>query len=115
MFKVNGTDITLTRGDTLVAEIGIRRNDEPYTPVAEDSIRFALKHSTMNADHSEFTDEQPLIRKEIPYDTLILKLDPADTKPYGFGRYRYDIEITFEDGTVDTFIKGFFTLTEEVD
>lgn len=113
--KKNNT-IVHTRGDTLRLKVEIEKDGEAYTPQSGDEIRFALKHQTMNSDDSEYTDPEPLIEKVIPSDTQVLELDPADTKPLGFGDYAYDIQITFEDGTVDTFITAsLFQLTEEVE
>lgn len=108
--KINGTSITMTRGDTLKTTITIYDSEgNIYTPVEEDKIRFALKRS--------YKDETPLILKEIPFDTLELKLDPEDTKSLKQpSSYVYDIQITMSDGTVDTFIdKAELKLTEEVD
>ena len=106
--SVNGHNISLTRGDTLRVQLHLTKNDEEYIPVAGDSIRFALK--------KKVTDSEPLIIKAIPIDTLILEVEPNDTKPLAFGSYRYDIQITTADGDVDTFIgPANFTLTEEVD
>ena len=107
--------ITLTRGDSFYTTVGMRYkiSKEPYTPVATDEIRFAVKKN--------YDDAEPLITKEIPYDTLILHLAPADTKDLPFGDYVYDIQLTDENGEVDTFIAGrkekplIFKLTEEVD
>jgi uncharacterized membrane protein YkoI len=46
---------------------------------------------------------------------MILELEPSDTKILDFGSYVYDIEITFKDGTVDTFItEANFKITPEV-
>lgn len=98
--------ISLVRGDTLRVKVGIYINEEPYTPTLGDSIRFAMKQS--------YTSSRVLIEKKIPNDTLILKLNPLDTKKLGFGKYVYDIEITFENGDVDTFIRGEFELLPEV-
>ena len=54
--------------------------------------------------------------KDIPSDTMLLVLEPEDTKTLPFGKYVYDIQITYADGKVDTFItKGRLRLTEEVD
>ena len=55
-----------------------------------------------------------LINKVIPNDTLELHLEPEDTKKYNFGDYVYDIQITFANGDVYTFIKGVIRLEEEV-
>lgn len=114
--KISGTSITLTRGDTLKVLINLFKDEQPYTPVAGDRIRFALKHNVMNSKQTEYKDVEPLILKQIPIDTRILELEPEDTKSLGFGTYVYDIQITFADGTVDTFItEALFKLTPEVE
>lgn len=114
MYSIDGDHITLTRGDTFFALVSILRDDEPYTPQTGDSVRFALKQN-LNARGTEFRERDPLILKDIPIDTMILRIDPEDTKPLGFGQYRYDIEITFANGIVDTFITDArFDLTPEV-
>ena len=113
--SIKKNKITLTRGDTLRVKVEIIKNEEPYTPEDGDRVRFALKHPTMLPDGSDYSDVDPLIIKEIPIDTMILELEPADTKSFAFGKYIYDIEITFADGTVDTFITAApFVLSEEV-
>lgn len=97
MFTVDGNVVHLVRGDTFKAKVDIKTAEgEEYTPASRDSVRFALKKSSK--------DSKPKILKGIPNDTLILQLEPSDTKPLAFGLYYYDIEITLADGTVDTFI-----------
>ena len=115
MVTISGTTITMTRGDTLSTQVSMTLNGESYTPVEGDSIRFAMKHPDMTSNKGAYTDSEPLLTKEIPYDTCLLKLDPDDTKPFEFGTYVYDIQITFENGDVDTFISGKLTLKPEVD
>lgn len=104
MYVVNGTTIKMTRGDTVIIQVSINRDGTAYTPVAGDKIRFAAKHTKFNSKNTQFTDLNPVIEKTIPYDTMVLRLDPNDTKGLEFGNYTYDIQITFEDGVVDTFI-----------
>lgn len=108
--------ITLTRGDTFRAKLTLKdKNGEEYTPEEGDKIRFALKHPEKNLDDSEYVDRYPIIVKEVPIDTLIFKLDPEDTKDLGFGTYVYDMELTYANGDVDTFITECkFILTGEV-
>lgn len=108
MFSIDGTTITLIRGDTLITRVGITdASGNEYIPQEGDSLRFALKR--------DYNDTNPLILKEIPIDTRILRLDPADTKPLGQpDTYVYDVEITYGDGFVDTFIRGKLKLKEEV-
>lgn len=115
--SINGTTITLTRGDTFRAYVSIAHKDgTEYTPVDGDSVRFALKRNAFNRAGSGFADTEPLIYKAIPNDTLLLQIDPEDTKPLAFGSYFYDIKITMADGTVDTFISdATMVLTPEAD
>ena len=106
--SITGTNISLTRGDSLFLQLELTKNGEPYTPEQGCSIRFAMKES--------YKSNKVLIKKQIPLDTLILELDPMDTKPLPMGRsYVYDFELTDEEGHVDTFIEGKFNLTDEVD
>ena len=106
---VSGTSIELTRGDTFKRTLVLTDAEgNPFTPANNDVIRFALK--------KKVKDENVLINKIIPNDTLILQIDPDDTKELPFGDYVYDIQITYPNGDVDTFITvSRFKITEEVD
>ena len=107
MYTIIGTDITLTRGDSFLAHITPKQGDEEYEPQEGDRIRFAMKKS--------YKDTEPLIVKQIPIDTCLLELVPGDTKELPMGKtYVYDIELTYADGKVDTFISGTLKLTNEV-
>ena len=106
MYSIEGTTITLTRGDTMIAEVTPYQGDEPYVPQEGDTLRFVMKSNKMNTKRTEYVDPEPLVIKAIPTDTMLLRLDPEDTKPFGFGNYVYDIELTFADGKVDTFINN---------
>lgn len=108
-FKVNKNTIYLTRGDTFRATLTINNPDGTiYTPQEGDSIRFALKQS--------IDDEECLILRDIPIDTMMLVIYPEDTKPLEFGSYVYDIQITKANGDVDTFITASkLKLTAEVE
>jgi len=109
MYSIIDNDIVLTRGDSLYCDVEIYRDDEPYEPVETDKIRFAVKKRFKDPD------DQVLIVKNIPYNNLILHLDPEDTKPLKMNKtYVYDVQLTNEFGDIDTFIKGTLTLTEEV-
>ena len=103
MYTINGTTISMTRGDTLIVQVQIYRDGQAYTPENGDAVRFALKQR-LNAAGTGFVPAEPLILKDIPIDTMQLRLNPADTKTLAFGSYAYDIEITFANGIVDTFI-----------
>ena len=109
MLKIEGTCIFLTRGDTMRIHIDLENQDgNPYTPVNGDSIRFAMK--------KRYKDENCLILKNIPIDTMILELEPNETKSLECREYVYDIQITFANGDVDTFIdQAKLVLTDEVE
>ena len=114
MYKISDTKITMTRGDSLALQVQMFRNGEQYTPVDGDYVRFAVK-TKLNSSGTEFVDTEPLILKEIPIETMILQLGPEDTWDLPFGDYTYDIEITFANGAVDTFIANSkLTLAPEV-
>ena len=108
-FKVNKNTIYLTRGDTFKAHLSINYPDgSVYTPKEGDSIRFALKEN--------IEDEECLIWRDIPIDTMLLVLYPGDTKELEFGTYVYDIQLTKANGDVDTFITASkLKLTAEVE
>ena len=108
-YKINNVTkkIELTRGDTLKAKIDIMMDEEEYTPRPGDSLRFAMK--------TTYNTSKLLVHKDIPIDTCILHLEPEDTKKLRFGEYVYDIQITFANGDVNTFISGKFKLKPEVE
>lgn len=92
-----------------MALISITQSDgSPYLPIEGDTVRFAMK--------SSYTEEEPLLVKDIPIETMKLVLEPEDTKTLAFGKYVYDVQLTKVTGEVDTFItKGTIKITEEVD
>ena len=100
MYEIRNQKIILTRGDSFYTEVGMTKKDtgEEYIPQEGDVIRFGLKK---NAEQTDC-----IIEKKIPNDTRILHLEPNDTKKLPFGKYVYDIEITFANGDVDTFINN---------
>lgn len=106
--KIKKNRITMTRGDTLKCTIGITDSaGNSYTPADGDLIRFAAKKA--------YTDETPCIVKDIPHDTMLLQLDPEDTKSLEQpSSLVFDIQLTMTDGTVDTFMNGTIQITEEV-
>lgn len=113
MVKITGTTIIMTRGDTLLTDVTIYDEDgNVYTPGEDDVVRFALK--------KEYTDENVLIQKVIPNDTMILRVESSETKMLDQpATYVYDIQITIDDGTseglVRTFISGVLKTKQEVE
>lgn len=99
-------NIKLTRGDTGAFQIDLIGSDDlPYIPQEGDSLRFAMAKQYAG---------DVIIEKDIPIDTLLLKLEPEDTKSLDFGSYVYDIQFTSADGDVSTIILSKLTITKEV-
>lgn len=112
MVKIAGTTITMIKGDTAIINVSITDVDgSEYVPEDGDKIRFAMKR--------RYSDPAPVLYIPIPTDTMTLIIRPEHTKELQAGQgdviYKYDIELTKADGTVDTFIpNGSLILLEEV-
>lgn len=95
MLKCDGNTIHLTRGDSAVLLLKIRKDDETeYELQAGDSVLFTVKNSVY--------DTAVIIQKKL-IDGVI-KLNPDDTKNLQYGTYYYDVELTQTDGFVATVI-----------
>ena len=107
--EITGSTIKMTRGDTLRAVLTLKdREGNVYTPLQGDVIRFAMK--------KDYNDANPIILKIIPHETMELVINPEDTKNLPQpSNYVYDMEITYANGDVDTFIKeAKLQITKEV-
>ena len=111
MLTINGSTIRLTRGDSAIIEITLAYQDgTAFKPERGDEIRFALKKN--------YADSKTLLKIEVPTEELplLLRFRPSDTKRLDYGSYKYDLQLTRADGTVDTFIdRATFIVTEEVE
>lgn len=105
-YSIQDNRITLVRGDTLQAIVNILYEGEPYELREGDSLRFAMKKT--------YSSRNVIINKTIPNDTLQLILEPEDTAGLKDGTYVYDVELTFANGDIDTFIRGDFILLPDV-
>lgn len=109
MFSINGSTISLTRGDTLCLNVELTKDYETYTPEPTDVVTFSLKKN--------FTDNIHLISKSVVPNSeheIVIEITPSDTKKLSFGKYKYDMQIKDANERVYTFIVGDFILTEEV-
>ena len=108
--EINGTTITLTRGDSawLKFQMYIKDDDnskeEKYVLHPGDVCYFGLK--------ADADDDEPLILRRL--DDYVLHLTPQDTEGLEFGTYIYDVSITYADGDRQTYIrKGKFKIDKE--
>lgn len=100
--------VELVRGNVFETTVAVKYSDsgEPYEFQAGDKLVFALKHSKMTPENKEYADAVPLITKEIPTESCLLRLEPSDTEGLSFGHYDYEISLIPGSGDVDTFIKA---------
>ena len=101
--------IIMTRGDTVKIAVGIeyKESGEAFIPDSDDIIRFSVK--------KYLTDKLPVIIKDIPVSSMLLILDPDDTKNLSFGAYHYDVQLIRHNGDTDTIIEDrMLELTAEV-
>lgn len=109
MLSSQGTNITITRGDSAYITISITDSKgNPYTPGPNDKIRAQVRQDP--------TSTKVLFESEIPYDTLVWHIKPEDTAQAQMGKtYVYDMEIETAEGDVFTFIPlSSFTVSKEV-
>lgn len=108
MLTIKGHKIILTRGDSLTLKLTLKKDGDDYEIQEGDSIRFAMSKYYLGEDGYELIKE-----KTIPADTLELSLSAEDTKVEP-REYNYDIQMSHQDGTIDTFISSTITITKEV-
>ena len=112
-------NIALTRGNTLTLTVALKEVTPPeppateptitdYEPLEGDVIRFAVAKGYKGQEGYNLK-----LAKEIPHETLTFTCT-AEEMELAYGTYNYDVEITHEDGTVDTFISAKLTITGEV-
>ena len=100
-YRVCEEDLTIvmTRGDTVKLTIGAKYKDsgELYVPEQDDIIRFSVK--------KYLSDKTPAIVKDVSISSMLLTIDPEDTKDLSFGNYHYDVQLIRHNGDTDTFIE----------
>lgn len=110
MVKIKDNAITLTQGDSLTLTVTLTKDDIAFTPEEGDVVRFALA--------KKFKGEYGyslLLEKTVPNDTLEFTLTAVETEKLPIGVYNYDLELTYADGNVDTFISSTFEIVGEVE
>lgn len=91
-------NIEMTRGDTFIRTLVLTKDGEPYVPQTGDVIRFAMAKT-----HKGERGYKLLLNKVISNDTLLWVINADETANMDYGRYFYDLQITYADGKVETF------------
>ena len=108
MLTIENGNITLTRGDTLVLTVGMKKNGQTYVMQEGDSVRFAV-----SIGHKGDAGYKLIYAVNVPSDTLTVNLSSEETEKLTKKAYCYDFEMNYADGTVDTFISGILYMVGE--
>lgn len=94
MFKISYGRMFITRGDTASFNIQVKQPDKHtvYELCEGDVLTFTVKKND--------TDVEAVIQKT----GSTIQLVPSDTNKLAYGRYWYDVQLTFADGSVNTII-----------
>ena len=105
--KVDGTNLSMTRGDS--ETITISCEERPFQE--GDVIRFTVKKDVFTSAK----EMEKVVTSFTEEGKAIIEIQPEDTKKMVFGRYRYDVQLKTAGGNVTTIVKpSDFNLTEEV-
>ena len=103
-------DIALIRGDSLILTLNCLYEKQPYEFDEGDTAIFTIRRS-----YKESQNGKPIIQKVIDVvNNPELIIEPHDTSVLPYGNYKYDIQLNFADGVVDTVLMGTFSLEKEV-
>lgn len=93
-------------GDTETFTVGLEDSLSAVPLVQGDTVYFTAKQGGNKIQKvvTSFTNGQ-----------AIFTLEPRETKSKPLGDYKYDVQVTFKDGTIKTIVHGkTFTLLEEI-
>lgn len=98
--EIQGTNISMTRGDSQSIIISVKDKDGNKVPlITGDMIYLTVKQS--------INTEKKVLQKVVTQfedGNAIIEITPDDTKDIPFRTYVYDIQLNRVDGTVSTII-----------
>ena len=104
MLQVQGTNISMIRGDTGTIDVNISANGVPYQILDTDKIVFSVKKS--------YDTDAYAIQKTAEIGKI--KLLHTDTNELSTGNYVWDIQITTTNGDVATIGPGKLKILPDV-
>lgn len=110
MLEVIGNKITLSKGDSASFNLTIYYAglDKPYELKDGDSVHFFASR------FDELANKNKIVINKL-FEKNSLTLDPIDTMYLKSGKYKYEVQLTFKNGEVNTIIdSSILNLTEEV-
>lgn len=125
MFKIDGSKITLTRGDDAVIELSVFTPDnKPYQVQEGEKARFTVRKKPLYNNSTP-----PLIEKDFAFAThgskdgesgsesktsFEIRINSIDTKFMDCGQYLYDVQFCDLKNNLSTICNGKLELTYEV-
>lgn len=109
MLHISDNNIILTRGDTLTLTVALEQDGETYEIQEGDTLRFACSQGYLGEPAYVLK-----IEKQIPTDTLTFTVTAEETGALDYREYNYDVELTHDDGSVDTVISAKLKIIGEV-
>lgn len=97
--KIQGTSLSMIRGDTEVIAVSCIKDNEPYIQDG-DTVYFTVKKSV--------NTEEKILQKVITVfsdNKALIEIEPEDTKDLAYGRYKYDVQLTKFNGEVKTLVE----------
>lgn len=105
----NDKNIKMTRGDTFVKVLALTKESQAYVVQEGDDILFTMAHGFKG-----MRGYKVVLQKHLPMDTLLWQILPRETQDLPYGTYNYDLQMTYADGTVETFCQATIELLKEV-
>ena len=94
MFKISNKTIQITRGDTGVFTLSINAGGQSYD-YSNDQVLFTVKRNVNTAEI--------LFQKTVEYNQPVI-IEPECTKSLPYGTFTYDVQVTTQNGVVNTVI-----------
>lgn len=110
LLEVTGNKIILSKGDSALFNLTIYYADmeKPYELKDGDTIRFYVNR------FDELTGKNKIVINKL-FEKNSLTLNPIDTMYLKSGKYKYEVQLTFRSGEVNTIIESnILDLTEQV-
>lgn len=100
--EINGTDLSMIRGDSETIDIKISTPDGEVRPLVQgDMLYFSVKKNPKFTKYAF----QKIVTKFREDGTAQVVILPDDTKDLQFDDYRYDVQLTTKEGEVKTIIE----------
>lgn len=109
--KINGTNLTMIRGDTEAIKLTVKNNLGEVIPLdLGDTVYFTVKTSP-----NLKTKIMQKVITEFNEGLAVIPINPIDTKDLMVGTYTYDIQLNRANGDVKTIIPpSLLTIASEV-